>query len=155
VASSHFALYALTSSQYMEDTRAALASELTRLQTQVVPKDELLRAKAYLKGRYLLAHQYSSQYAFDLAWYELQGLGTQYDAIYPAAIDRVTAEDLQRVARDYFTHYILTVVMPLSMKDAVLPGRGLSALPARVHQEQRTEATTPGSGNAFAGLISR
>lgn len=109
---SYFSLYAMTHSLYLDDTKSALTEELVRLQQTPVPADELQRARAYLKGRYQLSHQFSAQHAFDLAWYELIGQGMAYDRTYPAAIDAITAEDIQRVATTYFTHYYLVVVMP-------------------------------------------
>jgi len=111
-ACSDFTIYALTESRLMEETKSTLVAELARLQTDPVTDEELQRAKAYVKGRSLLSHQYSAQYAFDLAWYELSGLGVKYDAALPQAIDAITAEDIQRVARQYFTHYYLVVVIP-------------------------------------------
>ncbi len=76
---SHFSVFALTDSSAMEETKTALLAELSELQVKPVSEDELQRAKAYLKGRYLLSHQYSAQHAFDLAWYELVGLGAGYE----------------------------------------------------------------------------
>jgi len=109
---SSFSLYALARNGFLEETKKALADALARLQMETVPDEELQRAKAYLKGRYLLSHQYSAQYAYDLAWYEMVGLGAEYDRRLPAAIDAVTAADIRRVARAYFTHYYLIVVIP-------------------------------------------
>lgn len=110
--SSHFTLYALTDSSLMEETKAALVAELSRMQVTPVADSELQRARAYLKGHYLLSHQYSAQYAFDLAWYELTGLGSGYDSLLPASIDAITPQEVQRVARTYFTRYYLVVVIP-------------------------------------------
>lgn len=125
VACSHFSIYALTGTKYMEDTRAAIVAELLRLQTEPVAAAELQRAKAYLKSRYLLGHQFSSQYAYDLAWYELQDIGVDYDARYAADLEKITAADVQRVANAWFTHYLLTVVMPVSFNRANTQGSGL------------------------------
>lgn len=107
-----FSLYALTRTGALEKTKTALVGELERLQTLPVLADELQRAKALMKSRYLFSHQYSSQYAFDLAWYEIIGAGADYDRRLPQLIDTITADDLQRVARTYFTHYYLVVVIP-------------------------------------------
>lgn len=109
---SRFAVYAVTRSTEMEKTKVALQEELARLQTEPVPAPELQRAKTSLKSRYLLSHQFSAQYAFDLAWYELLGQGAAYDRALPAKIDAITPADIQRVARSAFTHYYLIVIMP-------------------------------------------
>ncbi len=111
-ACSQFSLYALTRATTMEETRAVMTAELARLQTEPVSAEELQRAKAYLKGHYLLSHQYSAQYAFDLTWYELIGRGAGFNRAVAANIDAITPKDIQRVARTYFTHYYLIVVVP-------------------------------------------
>jgi zinc protease len=115
VACSHFSIYAITSNRHMEATRAAIVTELLRLQTESVPAAELQRAKAYLKSRYLLGHQFSSQYAYDLAWYVLQDFGLAFDTRYLADLEKITAADIQRVANSWFTRYLLTVTMPFSL----------------------------------------
>ncbi len=109
---SHFSVFALTDSSEMEETKSALIAELASLQVTPVSEDELQRAKAYLKGRYLLSHQYSAQHAFDLAWYELVGLGAGYESGLSSGIDAITTQEIQRMARAYFTHYYLVVVIP-------------------------------------------
>ncbi|HEY3376078.1 MAG TPA: pitrilysin family protein [Armatimonadota bacterium] len=112
---STFSLYAITHSRYVDDTKAALVAEISKLQVEAISSGELARAKAYLKGRHLLGHQSSAQYAYDLAWDEMMGLGADYDEHLAKKIDAVTADDVQRIARKYFTHYYLTVVVPLSV----------------------------------------
>jgi zinc protease len=111
LAASHFTLYALTHSLYLEDTKRALVDELARLQVDLVSAGDLQRAKAYLLGRYQLSHQYSAQHAFDLAWGELIG-GRYSDAELAAAVDAITPAQVREVARTYFTHYLLVVIMP-------------------------------------------
>jgi len=112
LAGSSFTLYALTSSSALDQTKTAMTDELVRLQTEPVSAADLQRAKAYLKGRYLLGHQYSAQYAFDLAWYEMIDAGIAYDRALPGKIDAITAADIQRVARTYFTNYYCIVIIP-------------------------------------------
>jgi predicted Zn-dependent peptidase len=112
---SDFTLYALTNSRALEDTRQALADELMKLQVTPVASPELERARAYLKGRYLLSHQSGAQYAYDLAWDELAGLGIGYDTSFATQVDAVTAGDVQRVARAYFTHFCVVVIEPLTV----------------------------------------
>jgi predicted Zn-dependent peptidase len=123
-ACSHMSLYAVVSQFRMEDAKAALVDVVSVLQTTPIPPEELARAKAYLKGRYLLSHQYSAQHAFDLAWYETIGLGADLDGQFAQRVDALTSEDLQRVARAWFTRYYLVVVMPNNAATEALPGVG-------------------------------
>lgn len=113
-----FSLYALTYGRRLDDTRMALAAELSKLQTEAVTSSELQRAKAYLKGKILLSHQSGAQYAYDLCWDEIAGLGIDYDKQLPTKIDAVTVSDIQRVARDYFTHYYLVAIVPQAIEPA-------------------------------------
>lgn len=109
---SYFSLYALTHSRYLDDTKTALAHEITRLQETPVSPEELQHAKAYLKGRMLLANQSSAQHAYNLAWNVMTGLGANYENNLTARIDAVTPAEIQRVAQAYLTRYFLIVVVP-------------------------------------------
>ncbi|MHB9132192.1 MAG: M16 family metallopeptidase [Armatimonadota bacterium] len=132
---SHFSLYALTHSMYLDQAKTALVDELARLQTEPVDEKEIKRAKAFIKTHYLLSHQYSAQYAFDLAWYELLGLGTTYDHTLREKIDAITVGDIQRVARAYFTHYQLVVVIPQVIDSSEQSNASLSTFSARVQNQ--------------------
>ncbi|HEX2951278.1 MAG TPA: pitrilysin family protein [Armatimonadota bacterium] len=112
---SYFSVYVLTHNRYLEDTKSALVAEFSRLQTGKVSDRELQRAKAFLKGSILISHQSNAQYAYDLAWDMLSGQGIGYDKAYAGKIDAISADDVQRVARTYFTHYNLVVIVPLSV----------------------------------------
>ena len=100
-------------SRYMEDTKQSMETILRDLQTTPVSERELQRAKAYLKGRYLLAHQSNAQYAYDLARDDLDWAKASATInCFCTTIDAVSAADIQRVARTYFTHYELVVIIP-------------------------------------------
>lgn len=109
---SSFSVYALTDGRSLEKTKAALITVLAQLQTEKVSRKELERAKAYLKGKSLLEHQTSAQYAFNLAWDELIGLGASYDEDVLKDIDALSEDDILRIAGKYFTHYYLVLVIP-------------------------------------------
>ena len=47
-----------------------------------------------------------------LGVYELLGYGYDYPDQYFSLIDAVTPEDIQRVAKKYFHHYVLAVLAP-------------------------------------------
>lgn len=143
--SSYYLVYALTNQQQMETMKGALVAELARLQTDRVTPEELTRAKAYLKGRYLLSHQYSAQTAFDLAWYTLLSLPQEDDA-FAKQIDAVTAQDIQRVARTYFTKYHLVVIIPQAVSSTAPPLRSRSA------NVSMTAPASPSPANCTASL---
>jgi zinc protease len=105
-------LYAVIDDAHVDAAKDALAHEAQRLQAEPVTVDELARAKAYLLGREQLARQDNARQAFTLAWNSLCGLGMDYPRTAAVAINAITADDVQRVAARYFTHYVLVVVTP-------------------------------------------
>jgi zinc protease len=97
--------------------REGIIAEFERLTTELVPPGELKDAKQALKGSFLMGHETNASQGKYLGSYELLGLGFQFDQTYPGLIDTVTTADIQRVARKYFTHYVLSVVTPKDIKD--------------------------------------
>jgi zinc protease len=80
----------------------ALRDELTRMTREPVSARELDLAKSYLIGSFPFRLDTSSKVADFLVAIEAQGLGLDYADRYRAAIARVTAADVQRVAARYF-----------------------------------------------------
>ena len=80
----------------------AIVNELSSLCTTPVPKDELDRIKAYIKGGLLLGLEGTGQVAYWLGSQEsLRGKILDIDEII-AHIDNVTSRDIQRLAQTCF-----------------------------------------------------
>lgn len=77
-----------------------------------VPLDEVSKAKKKLVGNFKLSHESNAEQAFYLAWYETLGLGYEFDSEYPQLIEKVTPEDIARVAEKYFNDPVVAVVGP-------------------------------------------
>jgi zinc protease len=77
-----------------------------------VSDQELAEAKSFLMGSFPLRLDSTTKLAHLLAQVEFFGLGFEYFSQYPRWIDRVTKEDVQRVARQYLDpeRYALVVV---------------------------------------------
>lgn len=75
--------------------------ELERIRAEPVPEDELQRGKQYVA--FGLPHDFetASQVAGRLASVQLYGLGTDYYDTYVECIMAITAEDVQRAARQH------------------------------------------------------
>lgn len=85
-------------------------AEIRAIREQPVTADELAEAKAYVRGRWLISRERSSDLAEELSDGEV--LGTYEPLIdYLAAIDAVTAEDIQRVATAQLDPDRLTVTI--------------------------------------------
>jgi len=77
-----------------------------------VTDQELAEAKSFLMGSFPLRLDSTAKLAKVLAQVEFFGLGFDYFVQYPKWIERVTKEDVQRVAKQYLNpqHYALVVV---------------------------------------------
>jgi predicted Zn-dependent peptidase len=102
----------LTANVVLEDVKAALTSEVDKLKEEPLSDKELVRAKGYTIGSYALQHQHIFDRAFYLAWLEAVGPGYQYDRQFADDVEKVTAEDVQQVARKYLTNYAAVVLLP-------------------------------------------
>jgi zinc protease len=87
-------------------------SEIKSLRDTPVSDQELAEAKSYLIGSFPLRFDSTAKLAKVLAQVEFYGLGFEYFTEYQKWIDRVTKEDVQRVAKQYLDpkRYALVVV---------------------------------------------
>ena len=76
---------------------------------------ELTHVKNKMKGFYLLAHQESKEQANFLAFYEMQGVGYDYDVEYPKKIDSVSVDDVYAVANKYLNNPAIAITGPFSV----------------------------------------
>jgi len=97
--------------RYQEAVRE-LTAEFERLAQEEVGREELERAKEYLKGVFLIGGETMSARAARRGKFEILGLGYDYGDEYLRRIDRVTAEGLRGVAKRYLHDYALGAVVP-------------------------------------------
>lgn len=98
-----------------EATNQAITGVLTEIKgirDSPVSDQELSEAKSFLVGSFPLRLDSTAKLAQVLAQVEYYGLGFEYFSQYPKWIERVTKDDVQRVARQYLDpqHYALVVV---------------------------------------------
>jgi zinc protease len=102
-----------------ESTNQAISgvlAEIKAIREAPVTDRELSEAKSFLMGSFPLRLESTAKLAHVLAQVEYFGLGFEYFTQYPKWIERVTKEDVQRVARQYLdpTRYALVVVGNIS-----------------------------------------
>ena len=102
-----------------ETTNQAIAgvlAEMKGLRESPVTDQELAEAKSFLMGSFPLRLDSTAKLAGVLAQVEFFGMGFEYFSQYPKWIERVTKEDVQRVAKQYLNpqHYALVVVGTLA-----------------------------------------
>jgi len=109
-----FGVYAATDPTAVEKMREGFLDEIRRLHDEEVSQSELDRAKKYLIGNYLIGRQTNESKATDLTFNELFGFGTDFARRYQEGIEKVTAADIQRFARQYLPsdRYALAIVGP-------------------------------------------
>lgn len=110
--SSRLVVYIGTDKEKVAESIERILGEISELKTVLIPKEELERAKKYLKGNFALEHQTNKSQAWYLGFYEILGKGFDYDKMYPLEIEQVTEKDVKKVANKYFDNYTLVVVEP-------------------------------------------
>ena len=89
-----------------------LRYETERLATEGLTPEELTASKSKLLGQYALGKQTNAQIGQLLGWYEILGLGIEFDDTFQAAIRAVTGAEVQAVAQRYLTQPYTVVLGP-------------------------------------------
>ena len=110
-----FVAYIGTSPENMHLAVDGLLNEIRRIVNEPVTQSELQDAKDYLTGSFVFAFETSAQIARFLVHAEVYGLGFDYVDKYPEYIQRISVEDIARVAKKYLDaeNYTLVVVGPV------------------------------------------
>ncbi len=96
---------------------SAIIEEYKKISSDPVPEQELQKAKDYLKGKMTLRLEDTEEYAYFLAQQELlkDKIETMEEVF--AHIDKVTVEDIHRVAKDLFQEEGLRLALIGPCKD--------------------------------------
>src|SRR5262245_41119204 len=116
-----FVAFIGTSPENMNLAIDGLIQEIRRIVEQPVSESELQDAKEHLTGSFVFAFETSGQIARFLVHAQVYGLGFDYIDKYPEHINRVTIEDIARVARKYLDpqNYTLVVVGPVNQDENI------------------------------------
>lgn len=106
-----FGVYVSTDPNKVDEAVSAAWAELKRLREELVSHEELEQAKKYLSGSYEISLQSNGAQAEEMAFNELYGLGYDNGRRYVAELQKVTAQDLRRVAQHYFEENAQTLVV--------------------------------------------
>lgn len=109
---SQFVAYIGTAPENVEVALAGLQQELERLKTTPLTAEELQVSKNKILGQYALGKQTNGQIAQTYGWYEILGLGMEFDERFGEAIAAVTIEDIQAAAQRCFTEQTLSILGP-------------------------------------------
>ena len=111
-------VYMGTHPDKLETAVEAVLRELKKVTEEGLTEDEVARAKKYLIGNFEIGLQTNGAQANQMSLDELYGLGFDHYQRYPQEIEKVTKEDVDRVARKYLhvETYAIAIVRPPSGK---------------------------------------
>jgi zinc protease len=109
---SQFVAYMGTAPDNAAAALAGLRHEAERLITIPLTAEELQAAKNKLLGQYALGKQTNAQLAQLLGWYEVLGLGIDFDAAFQEAVAGVTAAAAQGAAASCFLSPAVALLGP-------------------------------------------
>jgi zinc protease len=114
-----FLFYLGTDPQKIEPVKAALLEEIGKLATDGLSEVELARAKKKLVGQQQIANQSNDSFGYMAALDELYGLGFDHYKALERDVERVSSEEVRRVAAKYFLNqpYVLALVRPPANAD--------------------------------------
>jgi len=102
----------------LEKKNLGLAKKRTReiledLKKNPVSEQELQDTRNYVSGMYLMDHQTISRQAWYLGWWEIMGMGYNYDEKYLGDLMKVSAADVQKAAQKHFNDsYVEVEIVP-------------------------------------------
>lgn len=110
----YIGLYMGTHPDKVETAISAVLEELKKIKQEGLTEEEVERAKRYLIGNFEIGLQTNGAHASQMSMDELLGLGFDHLQRYPDEIQRVTREDVHRVAKTYFNlnAYALAIIRP-------------------------------------------
>ena len=106
-----FGFYLGTDPAKLADVKAALQEEITKLAELGLAPEELARAKEKYVGQQEIRNQSNQAFAFQAALNELYGLGHSHHLEQRRQIEALTVEQVQAVARKYFTQPAITAIV--------------------------------------------
>ncbi len=109
---SQFVAYMGTAPENAATALEGLRFEVERLRDTLLTDDELQAAKNKLLGQYALGKQTNAQLAQLLGWYEVLGLGVEFDHQFPEWVSAVTALDIEAVAQTFFCDPTIVLLGP-------------------------------------------
>ncbi|MDD3014146.1 MAG: pitrilysin family protein [Candidatus Gastranaerophilales bacterium] len=88
-------------------------TEIKKLQEELVSKKELEDARSNYLGKRAFYHETNAQQAHYLGYYDIIGLGADYDNIVPEKIKKVSEKDIREVANKYLSsNSVISILAP-------------------------------------------
>ncbi len=107
-----FVTYMGTASENTEMALDRLQAEIHRLHTHLLSEAEVNMAQRKLLGQYALGKQTNAQMAQLAGWYEILGLGMEFDQQYLQRVRHLTPEHLHQAVETYLVTPVIALVGP-------------------------------------------
>ncbi|MEN9227001.1 MAG: pitrilysin family protein [Thermostichus sp. HHBFW_bins_43] len=107
-----FVTYMGTASENTEVALDRLQAEIQRLHTHLLSEEEVEMAQRKLLGQYALSKQTNAQVAQLAGWYEILGLGMEFDRQYLQRVRHLTPEHLHQAVQTYLVTPVIALVGP-------------------------------------------
>jgi len=108
----YFGIMAQTTLDNYEEVLKIILDKMALIQNMEVDSKTLERAKNMCITTHEISLERIASQASSAAVNEILGLGYDYDAKYPGLIRRVSAEDVLRVAKRFFSHHLIVTTKP-------------------------------------------
>lgn len=105
-----FVVYMGTAPENTKVALSGLRAEVDLLYTNQIEEDALTAAKNKILGQYALGKQTNAQIAQVYGWYEILGLGIDFDTQFQSAIAAVSAEEAMAAACRYLREPYVSLV---------------------------------------------
>jgi zinc protease len=110
----YIGVYMGTHPKKLETAIEAVLRELKKVKEEGLTEEEVDRAKKYLVGNFEIGLQTNGAQANQMSLDELYGLGFDHYRRYPQEIQKMTQDDVNRVAKKYFNleAYAIAIIRP-------------------------------------------
>lgn len=111
--SGNFTVYIGTGPNNINTALEGFNVEIKKMQDELVSNKELEDAKSNYLGKRAFYHETNSQQAHYLGFYDIMGLGADYDEKVSENIKKVSANDIREAANKYFSqNSIISILAP-------------------------------------------
>ncbi len=107
-----FGAYLGTAAENTPVVLERLQAEIQRLHDTLLSSEEVGMAQRKLLGQYALSKQTNAQVAQLAGWYEILGLGMEFDQQYLQRVRQLTPAHLQQAAKTYLVNPAIALVGP-------------------------------------------
>jgi predicted Zn-dependent peptidase len=109
--SGNISVYIGTEPKNIKTAIQGFDEEIEKLINEPVKEEELESAKKNILGKRAIFHETNSQQCYYLGLYHILGAGAEYDEKVPVMLKNTSIEDIQHVARKYFSQPHITSIL--------------------------------------------